>query len=137
MASVGMLEVRGPGTKREYLLNGQPVSLGRSADNAVVLDDASVSCLHARIEWLGPEPLVTDLGSANATLVNGTMAEPHVSVPLMPGDVIQIVDFQLTLHEARERQAGRADVSAQPLPSAKPALLTRAEPGSVTLLVST
>lgn len=137
MDPVGILEVRGPGTTREYALNGRPVSLGRAADNAVVLDDASVSRNHARIEWVKSQPHVTDLGSANETIINDTTAVPNVPHPLVPGDNILIVDFQLTLHEAAAGQAARRDVSAQPLPGDEPAVLTRADPASVTLSINT
>ena len=78
MDPVGILEVRGPGMTRHYALQGTPVSLGRAADNAVVLDDASVSRYHARIEWVEAQPYVTDLGSANGTIVNDVTLDPNV-----------------------------------------------------------
>ncbi len=137
MDTAGILEVRGPGTTRQYALGGGPVSLGRAADNAVVLDDASVSRHHARIEWVQSQPHVTDLGSANETIVNNATLVPNVPHRLMPGDKILIVDFQLTLHKPAAGQAERRDVSAQPLPGDKPVLLTRADPASVTLSINT
>jgi ABC-type multidrug transport system ATPase subunit/pSer/pThr/pTyr-binding forkhead associated (FHA) protein len=137
MAPAGVLVVQGPGTTREYVLSGRPVSLGRAADNAVVLEDKSVSRYHARIEWVESQPHVTDLGSANGTIVNNATIVPNVPQGLKPGDNIGIVDFQLTLHEPSATQAERRDVSAQTLPGAKPALLTRADPASVTLSVTT
>jgi ABC-type multidrug transport system ATPase subunit/pSer/pThr/pTyr-binding forkhead associated (FHA) protein len=137
MQPTAILEVRGRGTTQEYVLNGLPVSLGRSADNAVVLDDASVSRHHARIEWVESQPHVTDLGSANGTFVNNSMAEANVPHRLAPGDDVRIVDFQLTLREPEAGQAERRDVSAQPLPEDKAALLTRADPADVTLSVNT
>ncbi len=137
MNAGGVLEVRGPGAMREYVLTGHPVSLGRAADNAVVLDDASVSRHHARIEWLESQPHVTDLGSVNGTLVNSAAIVPNVPQRLMPGDRFQIADFQLTLREPAAGQAERRDVSAQPLPVDKPALLTRAEPANVALRINT
>jgi ABC-type multidrug transport system ATPase subunit/pSer/pThr/pTyr-binding forkhead associated (FHA) protein len=132
-----ILEVRGPGTTQEYLLNGRPVSLGRAADNDLVLDDASVSRYHARIEWLESQPHVTDLESANETILNDTALTPNVPQRLMPGDTILILDFQLTLREPATGQAERRDVSGQPLPGDKPALLTQADPASVTLSINT
>jgi ABC-type multidrug transport system ATPase subunit/pSer/pThr/pTyr-binding forkhead associated (FHA) protein len=137
MAPAGVLVVQGPGMTREYVLSGRPVSLGRAADNAVVLDDKSVSRYHARIEWVESQPQVTDLGSANGTLVNEAPVVPNVAQGLKPGDNIRIVDFLLTLQEPPGTQAERRDISAQPLPGDKPALLTRADPASVTLSVTT
>ena len=78
MEPAGILKVRGPGTTQEYVLSGRPVSLGRAADNDVVLDDASVSRYHARIEWLESQPHVIDLGSANETIINNAALTPNV-----------------------------------------------------------
>jgi len=122
---------------RHYLLNGQPLSLGRSADNDIVLDDASVSRHHARIEWLEAQPHVIDLGSANRTLVNDMMLEPNIPYRLNFGDRVQIIDFQMTLREPVVGQEEREDFSGQALPGDRAALLTRAEPAKVTLSVNT
>jgi ABC-type multidrug transport system ATPase subunit/pSer/pThr/pTyr-binding forkhead associated (FHA) protein len=137
MDLVGILEVRGPGTTRQYALDGRPVSFGRAADNAVILDDASVSRHHTRIEWVGAQPHMIDLGSANGTSLNGAAIVPNVPQRLVPGDTISIVDFQLTLHGPAAGQAERRDASSLALPSDKPALLTRVDPATVTLLINT
>jgi ABC-type multidrug transport system ATPase subunit/pSer/pThr/pTyr-binding forkhead associated (FHA) protein len=137
MAPVYILEVRGPETRHEYRLDGSPVSLGRADDNVVVLEHASVSRYHARIEWVEGQPQVTDLESANGTRVNETAIAPDVTQPLAPGDRIQIVGLELTLREPAAGEAERRDVSGQPLPDDKPALLTHAEPASVSLFVNT
>ena len=137
MTALGMLEVRRPGMVREFLLNGQPVLLGRSADNDVALDDAPVSRHHARIEWADSLPQIIDLGSANRTFVNDQPLAPNIPQRLAPGDRVQIVDFQITLRQPAADQPGRTDVAAQPLPGDKAALLTRAAPADVTLTVNT
>jgi ABC-type multidrug transport system ATPase subunit/pSer/pThr/pTyr-binding forkhead associated (FHA) protein len=137
MAAVGTLEVRGPGTARAYVLSGRPVSLGRAADNAVVLDDASVSRYHARIEWVESQPHVTDLGSANGIAINDVTIDPNVPHRLLPGDLVQVVDYQLALHEPVAGQVERRDISGRPLPDDRPAALTRADPSGVTLWVHT
>ncbi len=137
MDSVGILEVRRPGASREYLLCGHLISLGRAADNAVALDDASVSRHHARIAWVDGRPYLTDLESVNGTLVNGARLEPNVPVRLGTGDRIVIVDLEMTWREPSPGQAERKDVSGQPLPGDKPGLLIGAEPAEVTLAVQT
>jgi len=137
MAPVGILEVRGPGGTQAYVLNGRPVSLGRAADNAVVLDDASVSRYHARIEWVESQPYVTDLGSANGTAINDETVDPNVPHRLMPGDRVLIVEHQLIHLEPVAGEDERQDISEQPLPDDRPAALTRADPSNVTLLVNT
>ena len=62
---------------------------------------------------------------------------PTSRIASCPATNVQIVDFQLTLREPAAGQAERRDVSAQPLPGDKPALLTRADPADVTLSVNT
>ena len=46
------------------------IIVGRGTDSDVVLDDASVSRRHAKLEF-HPAPTVTDLGSTNGTFVDG------------------------------------------------------------------
>lgn len=50
------------------------VVLGRGSDADVVLEDASVSRRHARLD-LSPTVTVTDLGSTNGTFVDGVRVE--------------------------------------------------------------
>lgn len=49
-------------------------TIGRRADNTSVLDDLTVSRGHARISREAGAVIVTDLGSAGGTRVNGTTA---------------------------------------------------------------
>jgi len=83
------------------------------------------------------QPHVTDLGSANGTIINDVTVEPNLPHRLVPGDNMLIVDYQLTLHEPAGGQAERRDISDQPIPKDKPAVLTRADPSKVTLSVNT
>lgn len=46
-------------------------TIGRAADNDVVLDDPTVSSHHARLSWSGGVLVVEDLSSANGTFVDG------------------------------------------------------------------
>ena len=51
------------------------VSVGRFADNDVVLDDDRVSRHHVRVEWDGQIVRVTDLGSTNGAWMAGNVAQ--------------------------------------------------------------
>lgn len=55
---------------REFPLEGPMVTIGRRADQRIVLSDPSVSRAHARIE-VGDEIAIVDLGSTNGTAING------------------------------------------------------------------
>jgi hypothetical protein len=68
-------------------LGDKVLSIGRLLDNDVVLEDPNVSRRHAEIRPLGTSFVVTDLGSTNGTLVNGSAVKQQV---LQPGDVITL-----------------------------------------------
>ena len=67
------------------LLADQPVSVGRTKDNALVLDHKSVSRRHARIEPNGGQYVLIDLDSHNGTRVGTEAVSRH---DLKPGDEI-------------------------------------------------
>jgi sulfite reductase alpha subunit-like flavoprotein/cytochrome b involved in lipid metabolism len=70
-----------------------PATLGRdSSAVAVVLDDPNVSRRHARVELVGNELIVFDLGSTNGTFVNDERVTRHV---LLPGDRLRIGRFDV------------------------------------------
>jgi pSer/pThr/pTyr-binding forkhead associated (FHA) protein len=72
----------------------QPTVIGRSSSCDVVLRNDSVSRRHAMIVRHGQRYFLTDLGSTNATYVNGRQVA-HCEV--LPGDRLQLGDISLTL----------------------------------------
>jgi len=68
------------------------VSLGRSADADIRLDDRYASGFHARVFNRGGGYFVEDLNSTNGTLLNSR--ELHGEAELSPGDVIRIGDTE-------------------------------------------
>ena len=58
------------GQRVSYPLTGEEVTIGRSGDNDVVIEDSLVSRHHAKIFRVGDAWRVSDLGSANGTRVN-------------------------------------------------------------------
>lgn len=53
-------------------LPAEPITVGRSSQNAIAIMDASLSRVHCEIRKADGVILVKDLGSRNGTLVNGT-----------------------------------------------------------------
>ncbi|HVR73224.1 MAG TPA: protein kinase [Planctomycetota bacterium] len=74
---------------------GDGAVLGRDGRLDFVLDRKSVSRRHARIERRDLEFYITDLGSTNGTLVNGTPV--HAVTRVAPGDLIQLGEETLEL----------------------------------------
>jgi DNA-directed RNA polymerase specialized sigma24 family protein len=64
-----------------------PVTIGRGRKNLVRLFDERVSYVHARVDLDNDVPLLTDLDSANGTLVNGIGVK---SRRLEPGDRVGV-----------------------------------------------
>jgi FHA domain len=68
------------------------VSLGRSADADIRLDDRYASGIHARLFNRSGAYFVEDMNSTNGTLLNSR--ELHGEAELSPGDLIRIGDTQ-------------------------------------------
>ncbi|MDB4929606.1 MAG: Response regulator of zinc sigma-54-dependent two-component system, partial [Myxococcaceae bacterium] len=84
------------------------VVVGRAADAAVRIDDASISRRHAVIR-IADAITVEDLGSANGTRVRGALAAPAARVELRVGDVIEFGSVLCALvGEAAPRAAAPA-----------------------------
>lgn len=92
-------------TLKEYQLGGSRLTIGRHSDNAIQLDDATVSSVHA-IVTLSADPYMdghhnvtlSDFNSTNGVFVNGERVSQR---RLSPGDVIRIGQHELlfdTLH---------------------------------------
>ena len=70
-------------------------TIGRASDCAVVIDDARVSKVHARIFERDDRWVVEDLGSTNGTLVNDHVLDHPENVG--PGDRVQVGGHVLEL----------------------------------------
>jgi len=69
------------------------LTIGRSTDNKLCLSDTSVSRQHCIITEKENYFTISDLGSANGTLVNKNSLHRHVPHPLYDGDEIVIGDY--------------------------------------------
>ena len=86
------------GTEEAFPLGFEPTSIGRHGDNEIVLPDGQVSRHHAEIVMQGGRWLITDLGSANGTYVNGKrLTGPQV---LSHGDLVRVGQTQFRVEIA-------------------------------------
>jgi serine/threonine protein kinase len=83
--------------QREFPLSGLVTSLGRNADNTIVLQDAQVSRYHAVIRSQASAWFISDQGSTNGTFVNARRLPPRQPHPLQAGDVLRL-GSQVTLY---------------------------------------
>ena len=84
----------GGGRTGEIFPVGERVTIGRSPDSDIFLDDVTVSRDHAVISRNGDTVVLQDLGSLNGTYVNRRRIEEDEA--LADGDELQIGKFRLT-----------------------------------------
>jgi hypothetical protein len=94
------------------LAGGRAQTLGRSSDNPIAIPDPLLSRNHCRFERIGDTLWVTDLDSANQTLVNGL---PVARKQILPGDAVTVGDTRLRVTAA---DAAPATVTAAPAAAA-------------------
>ena len=98
------------GTTRAVEWNTPVLTIGRGLENDIVLTDGRASRDHARIEMIGGQIVIVDLGSSNGTLVNGIPITG--STPVGPGTIITIG------HTVIEYRAADSQTFVEPLPGA-------------------
>jgi pSer/pThr/pTyr-binding forkhead associated (FHA) protein len=77
----------GPDRGISQPLNGEAVTVGRSRDCTLRLNEPNASKDHLKIAWTDGAWMLTDLGSSFGTKVNG---QPATSKALVPLDRITI-----------------------------------------------
>nr|HET6901849.1 FHA domain-containing protein [Ktedonobacteraceae bacterium] len=90
--SLGVVRVEeGKEPGRVYEVRKDELSIGRSRESDIFLEDLAVSRLHAKIVSLGSgNYALKDEGSANGTKVNGQLVNKYQSHTLQEGDRIQL-----------------------------------------------
>lgn len=76
----------------------QRITIGRTANNDIVLDDTSVSRFHAWIEEQNHEWVLVDAGSRNGSTVGGRKIAPKTPVTLSNGTPLRIGSLTLTYY---------------------------------------
>jgi len=90
--SVGYVQVKeGKEPGRVYEIRKESLSIGRSRESDIFLEDLAVSRLHASIVNMGNGTYsLKDEGSANGTKVNDQLVDKFKTYPLQEGDQIQL-----------------------------------------------
>jgi pSer/pThr/pTyr-binding forkhead associated (FHA) protein len=77
------------GSVQHYLLSAREITIGRSAENSIVLDWDTVSSRHCTLRLRGKRYEVTDNGSTNGTVLRGESVKDEPRV-LRNGDSLVI-----------------------------------------------
>ena len=95
--------VRGPQVGITFELGSEPLSVGRSPQCSIFLNDMTVSRMHATIEPEAGCYVIRDANSFNGVWVNNENVEARTLRPeakaLRPGDMIQIGTFCMRYEE--------------------------------------
>ncbi len=106
----------------------EPVYIGRTSDNTVVLDHKSVSRRHARIESNGDSFVLIDLESHNGTRVAGKLVEGEQAI--QPGDVLRFGEVDVQFATVAEGQDAAATPPTVDMPKASAAAATEGATGA-------
>ena len=93
---------------KQFPLNKNEYILGRSHECAIQIDDKSVSRSHVHIKVVGAEVSISDMDSANKTVVNGATLKPGVPFKLRNNDQIKTGNVILKFHQEWEWTIARA-----------------------------
>jgi len=91
---------------KEVAVGQQEVSIGRSPDNAIVIDNPAISSYHARVFHEDGRLMLQDFGSLNGTFVNGQRVK---MVMLKPGDSVGIGKHTIVVTDSVEVRAHSLD----------------------------
>jgi pSer/pThr/pTyr-binding forkhead associated (FHA) protein len=87
-----LLVKRGPNSGSRFLLDRDPITVGRHPESDIFLDDVTVSRRHAEFYRSAGRFSVRDVGSLNGTYANRERIE---DIGLSSGDEVQIGKFRL------------------------------------------
>ncbi len=78
------------------------ITVGRTPNNDVVVDDVTVSRFHAFFREKGGRWIVCDSGSKNGTRLDAEKLEPRKEMSLTSGSRVRIGDVNLVFYTARD-----------------------------------
>lgn len=84
---------------KEVSLGESEVSIGRSPENGITIDNPAVSHFHARVFTEDDRLMLEDFGSLNGTFVNGQRVK---MVTLKPGDSVGIGKHTIVVSDSRD-----------------------------------
>jgi phage tail-like protein len=114
------LHITGPEMEQDFIIPPGETLIGREPSLGLPLIFPLVSRRHARLDCDAGACTITDLGSANGTLVGGARLNPNEPQPLVDGMTIGIGPFEITcsVQEAASAEASAEEPAAE-MPAAE------------------
>lgn len=122
------------GSQLDHELTDEAITIGRSTDNTIELNDGSVSSHHATIAPGESGYTLTDLGSTNGTKLNGEPCTAETVYPLSAGDKVifgklkAVFDPENAGEETQELPHAEERTAAVAKSSVKPSNFMNASP---------
>lgn len=91
-----------PLTKKAGASFADRITIGRTPNNDIAINDSSVSRLHAYIRRDGTSWIVADAGSKNGSWLKGARLEARREKPLPSRTVLRIGEVELTFYTAAD-----------------------------------
>jgi pSer/pThr/pTyr-binding forkhead associated (FHA) protein len=110
----GMLHITAPNAAKRTIEISRATTIGRDADNDIVLNDQAVSRCHALLLAQPGGVALVDLESTNGTFVNDVLVSPDQQITLRDGDVIMIGAALLRYDAPARPRTSLLDTGAQP-----------------------
>lgn len=106
-----LVHILEPGQEpRSQELKSGVMTIGRGADNDIVIDQPGISRHHARLDFDGTNYTITDLHSTNGTYREEQPLPPGEAIIWSPGENLRIGEVWLRLEKAGQTQTTRAFV---------------------------
>lgn len=100
-----------------HFVNGQRISIGRTKENDLAIDETSISKYHASIVLeAGPRYFIADTGSTNGTFINGERMSYGRSVRLRSSDVVRFGNVEVNFDLKAAPVVNRPEPQTEILP---------------------
>ncbi len=122
-----LVVIEGGRSVAHRLPRGRPLSVGRSEDCDIQIDDPSISRRHAQV-LVGPPACIQDLGSANGVRVGRRPLEARMLTPVEPGQAIELGAVLAVIHRPSMLPVGAVPAARAPEPQERPSAMPDGPP---------
>lgn len=109
------MEMALQGSFGRIVLGPVPLTIGKAADNQLIIADPKVSAHHAEIRPAGQGYSIADVGSTNGTYINGQKLSSGIPRMLNHGDTVRVGDTTITYVLSPTQQSGNIPVGGSTL----------------------
>jgi len=102
----------GPYSGKVYPVHQNRITIGRSNECNIIINENSISRKHALLERNGNHLFLVDHNSKNGTLINGKLITPEKRISIKPGDSIKIGNSTMFVVNREEKEQPKSSDSS-------------------------